>query len=100
MITLLNYLAAPALDNQTPIEAAFGVTPDISSLLQFYFYQPILYLDTEKPLSPASKELLSHWVGIADIVGDAMTYFILNPNYQIIAQSALCPAYHPAHQNL
>ena len=98
--TLLNHLATPSLDNKTPIEAAFGVTPDISNLLQFYFYQPVFYLDTNKPSFPQSKELFGHWVGIADNIGDALTYLILTPNNQIIARSTLCPAYHPEHQNL
>ena len=38
--SLLNHLATPSLNNKTPIEAAFGVTPDISNLIQFNFYQP------------------------------------------------------------
>ena len=71
--TLLNHLPAPALDNKTPIEAASGVTPGISSLLQFYFFCPVFSLDTDNPSFPASKELFGHWVGIADNVGDVST---------------------------
>jgi len=77
---LLNHIASQKLNNKTPIEVAFGVTPDISNLIQFYFYQPVFFLDTNKPSFPKSKELFGHWVGIADNVGDALTYLILAPN--------------------
>ena len=100
VVTLLNHLASPTLKNRTPTEVAFGITPDLSSLLQFYFYQPIFYLDTNGPSFPTSKELFGHWVGIADNVGDALTYLILTPNNKVIARSTLRPAYHPTHQNL
>jgi len=60
VVQVLNHLATPLLKNRTPIEKAFGVTPDISGLLQFYFYQPIFYLDTNTPAFPKSKELLGH----------------------------------------
>ena len=38
---LYNHTANEKLKWKTPIEKAFGNTPDISSLLEFYFYQPI-----------------------------------------------------------
>ena len=100
VVQVLNHLATPSLNNRTPIEKAFGVTPDISDLLQFYFYQPMFYLDTNKPAFPKSKELLGHWVGLTDNVGDALTYWILTTENQVIACSTLCPAYQSEHQNL
>ena len=100
VVQVLNHLATPNLNNRTPIEKAFGVTPDISGLLQFYFYQPVFYLDTNKPSFPNSKELFGHWVGIAENIGDALTYWILTPEYTLIARSTLCPAYQSNHQNL
>ena len=98
MTTLLKNLAAPVLDHKTPMEAASRVTPGISNLLQFYFFQSIFHLDTDKSLFLASKELFGHWVSIADNVGDALTYLIFTPNNQ--AHSTLCPAYCPGHKNL
>ena len=100
MATLLNHLSTPVLKDRTPIEKAFGVTPDISALKQFYFYEPVMYLDTNEPSFPHSKELFGHWVGIAENVGDALTYKILTLDLQIICRSTICPAYHPGHQNL
>src|SRR5687767_5098033 len=100
VVMVLNHLASPSLNNRTPIEKAFGVIPDISWLLQFYFYQPIFYLDTNKPSFLKSKEILGHWVGLTEHVGDALSYWILTTEHQLIACSTLCPAYHPGHQNL
>src|SRR5687767_3814857 len=100
VVMVLNHLATPSLNNITLIEGCFGVTPDISGLLQFYFYQPIFYLDTNKPAFPKSKELLGHWVGLIEHIGDALTYWIVIIEHQLIACSTLCPAYHPGHQNL
>src|SRR5687768_12078810 len=100
VVQVLNHLATPLLKNRTPIEKAFGVTPDISKLLQFYFYQPIFYLDTNTPAFPKSKELLGHWVGLTENIGDALTYWILTTEHEVIARSTICPAYHPGHQNL
>ena len=97
---LLNNLATPSLGHRTPYEKAFGTTPDISNLLQFYFYQPFFYLDTNDPSYINSKEQYGHWVGIAENVGDALTFKILTPDFQIICRSTLCPAYHPLHYNL
>src|SRR5688500_15736385 len=86
---VLNNLATPRLNNRTPIEKAFGVTPDLSGLLQFYFYQPVFYLDTNKPAFPHSKELLGHWVGLTENIGDALPYWILTTGKQLIAHSTL-----------
>src|SRR5688500_15230264 len=76
---LLNHLSSPGLDHKTPIEKVFRVTPDISALIQFYFYQPVMYLDTNKPSYPNSKELFGYWVGVAENVGDSLTY-VNTPN--------------------
>ena len=56
----------------TPIEMAFGLTPDISALIQFSFFQPIYFLDGTQPF-PSSKELPGRFLGLADSAGDALT---------------------------
>jgi len=42
-VFLLNRLASASLGWRTPIEVAFGVTPDISMLLIFTWYKPVFY---------------------------------------------------------
>ena len=40
---LLNHTACSALDGKTPLLALPGITPDISIILLFTFYQPVFY---------------------------------------------------------
>src|SRR5688500_9691690 len=46
---LLSHFSGKPLDYKTSIEVTFEVTPGTSNLLQFYFYQPVIFLDTNKP---------------------------------------------------
>ena len=39
---LLNHIACSALDGNLPLLALTGITPDISFILLFTFYQPVL----------------------------------------------------------
>ena len=83
-VYIMNHLAMEPLNQCTPIEVAFGaVTPDISACLQFHLYEPVLYY---KPYSsyPDSKESFGCFVGIAENVGDALTYLMLTADTQEI----------------
>ena len=44
-----------------------------------------MYLIFNIPLFPNSKELCGYWVGVAEFAGNALTYFIITPDYQIKA---------------
>eukprot|EP00957_Ditylum_brightwellii_P178777 13617873-Ditylum_brightwellii.AAC.1 len=48
----------------TPHQACVGVTPDISTLLQYQFYQSVHF--TDKDIFPKSDEYLVHWLGVAE----------------------------------
>ena len=87
-IYLLNHTANSSLGWITPIEKAFGVTPDISAITQFSFYEPIYYMDRESSF-PHTKELPGRFVGIAESTGDAMTYRILTSENKIISRSVI-----------
>ena len=63
VVYLLNHLANPALNWRTPLEACYGITPDISPLLLFTFFQRIYYLDSEIPF-PNSKK---NWGGLLEL---------------------------------
>ena len=99
VVYVTNRLAMTRLNDRTPIEAAFGVTPDISSLLQFKFFDKVLYLASDEPF-PNSKELCGHFVGIAENVGDALTYKILSEHNQVVCHSVIHPAADLANPNL
>jgi hypothetical protein len=64
------------------------VTPDISALLSFHFYEPVYYLDIEEP-TPYSKEKAAYWLGVAHNVGDALTYHILTDDTQQVIQRSV-----------
>ncbi|MGH3055873.1 MAG: hypothetical protein ACRDL7_12945, partial [Gaiellaceae bacterium] len=89
VVYLLNRLAAPTLEQRTPMEVAFGVTPDISALLEFHWYEPVYYYDPNVPF-PTSKEKSGHFVGIAENVGDALTFkLITDETNQVICRSVV-----------
>ncbi|MGH7955007.1 MAG: hypothetical protein ACREOZ_03515, partial [Gloeomargaritales cyanobacterium] len=83
----LNRTATKNLGYITPYEFARGETPDIS-VLQFEFWESLFYLD---PLSrfPQPTEQGGRFLGIAEYVGDAMTYWILSDTNQVIARSCV-----------
>ncbi len=87
-----NNMADPTNDWKIPNEIARGETVDISHLLTFYFYQPVLYLDpTEK--FPNSKEKPGWFVGFSDNIGDTMTFRILMSDKKtVIVRSVVRPA--------
>ena len=101
-IILLNHTANASIGGITPIERAFGITPDISALLQYAFNEPIYYLDTVSNTSsfPSTKEKLGRFVGIAESMGDAMTYYVLTRENKVIARSVMRSALDVENHNL
>jgi hypothetical protein len=97
VVYLLNHTATESINWRTPIEKCMGVTPDISALLQYHFYERVYY----KTFSTFSEddEAVGHVVGIAEHVGDALTYWILTSNNQVLACSLVCPADNPLEPN-
>ena len=89
VVMLLNYTALESLGWITPHQACFGITPDISALLQFTFFQPIYFSD--KDIFPNAEERMGHWLGVAENKGDALTYWILAENKQVLARSLVRP---------
>ena len=89
---LLNHLAVRTLNWKTPIEVATGETPDISNLLQFHWYEKVYYLDPRSSY-PSPREKLGHFVGVAEDVGDTLTYKVLTSDTrQVIFRSVVRPA--------
>jgi hypothetical protein len=79
-----NHTSVPSLGDRTPIEWILGYTPDISVLLQFSFWEPVLYKKYDEKFPSDSTELLGRFVGIAENVGHGMTYKILTEDNKII----------------
>ena len=89
---LLNHIACTALDGKIPLLALTGITPDISIILLFTFYQPVFYATYGQHFPSESEERAGYWVGFGEHCGDAMTHKILDQDTQkIIYRSAVRP---------
>src|SRR6056300_1198686 len=95
-----NHTAVKSLNWKTPIEMLTGTTPDISVLLRFQFYEQVYY-KTEEPSFPSeSPESLGRIVGIAQHVGNALTYKILTSDTnKVICRSEIRTADSPNDRN-
>ena len=60
---ILPKLACTALDGKIPLFALTGITPDISIILLFTFYQPVFYVTYEQNFPSESEERAGYWVG-------------------------------------
>jgi hypothetical protein len=78
------------LEGRTPFEAVTGNTPDISSISDYDFYEPVWYFD-EISSFPEPKCKMARWLGEAYNIGKAMCYFILPTNSIPIARSTVQP---------
>ena len=89
---LLSHIACTALDGKIPLFALTGITPDISIILLFTFYQPVFYATYDQNFPSESEKRAGYWVGFGEHCGDAMTHIILHPDTQkIIYRSAVRP---------
>ena len=82
-----NHAAVDSLGGRTPVEWLLGYTPDISVLLQFQFWEPVLYAKYDGKFPSDSTELLGRFVGISEHVGHAMSYKILTEDNKIIPRA-------------
>ena len=89
---LLNHIACAALDCKTPLFALTGITPDISILLLFTFYQPVFYATHDQHFPSEREERAGYSVGFREHCCDAMTHKLLDHETQkIIYRSAVRP---------
>jgi len=84
-----NHTAYRSLNNRTPIEWLHGVTPDITVLLQFQFWEPVYYTRYDTKFPADSTEDLGRFVGIAENVGHAMTFKVLTADRKVIHRSVV-----------
>jgi hypothetical protein len=74
----------------TPIQRAFGYTPDVSAILCFSWYQKILIY--EENCFPDSREQSGHFSGISENVADALTFLILiDDSHVVLSRSDVRP---------
>ena len=73
----------PQLKWQTPTQVSRGDTLDISHILVFQFFEPVLYLDPRVAF-PETKELPGYFVGFAKNTGDTLTFKVLKTDMRTI----------------
>jgi hypothetical protein len=92
-VYILIHLSHPILEDRAPLQVAFGTTVDISSMLCFFFFQPILYYGHDSPFLQSRKKP-GRFVGFSKTIGDALTFMIHTDNTkEIIHRSVVCSAH-------
>ena len=87
---IMNLTANASIGYNIPLQVLTGITPDISSILQFDWYEPVYYKTEESHFSSMSNEKAGHYVGVSEHVGHALTFMILtNDSQKIIHQSVI-----------
>ena len=96
---ILNHLSCEALAGNVPLGMLYGVSPDISIILLYTFYQPVFYATHNQSYPPVSEERAACWVGFGEHVGDALTHKLLDDDTKkILYRSAVRPS-DSAHPN-
>ena len=92
MCYILNHISTASLGGQVPLQVLFGVTPDISIMLLYTFYQPGFYATHDQHFPSDSEERAGFWVGFAEHCGDSLTHMVLDAvTLKSIYRSALRP---------
>ena len=93
MCYLLNHVSCESLKGQIPLTNLYGVTPYISILMMYTFYQSVYYASHNQSFPSTSEEKHAFWVGFSEHVGDAITHKLLDSSSnKIIHRSAVHPA--------
>ena len=65
---ILYHISKASLGGQVPLQVLYGVSPDISILLLYTFYQPVFYATHDQYFPSDSEERDGFWVGLQNIV--------------------------------
>ena len=89
VVYVMNRMATKSLSWRTPYESLTGITPDISVIYRFLFYDKIYFRNTNSrgdshSFPSESNERLGRFVGFSTHVGHGMTYKILTSDTQQI----------------
>ena len=77
------------LNWQTPLQALYGMKPDVSALVIFRFWEKVYYKHINANFPNNSTERIGRFVGVADNVGHVLTYKILSDEQRIIFRSRI-----------
>ena len=97
---ILNHIACGAFNGSIPLLVLYGITPDISIMLLYTFYQPVFCATHDQHFPSESEERAAFWVGFGEHCGDAMTHKLLDKITQkIIYKSAVRPITKSNHHH-
>ena len=89
---ILNHISTSSLGGQVPLQLLYGVTPDISIMLLYTFYQPVFYATHDQHFHFESEERVAFWVCFAECCGDSLTHTVVDSEtLRIIHRSAIRP---------
>ena len=92
MCDILNHISTASLGGQVHLQVLYGMTPDISIMLLYTFYQPVFYATHDQHFPSESEEHAAFWVGFAEHCGDSLTHVVLDADtLKIIYCSAIRP---------
>jgi len=83
------YHAIPRLEGRTPYELVHGYTPDLSSFVDFEFYQLIWYVVMPVPLFPHPRRNIGRWLGPSKTIMPDLVFKILTKTGHVIYTSAV-----------
>ena len=86
---ILNHLSCEAFDGNVPQGMLYGVSPVISIILLYTFYQPVFYATHNQSYSSVSEERAACWAGFGEHVGDALTHKLLDDDTKKILSTYL-----------
>ena len=90
---ILNHLSCKALAGNVSLGMLNGVSPDISILLLYTFYQLVLYATHNQSYLSVSEERAARWVGFGEHVGDALTHKLFDDaTKKILYRSSVRPS--------
>ena len=89
----LNHISCESLKGPIPLTKLYGVTPDISILMMYTFYQSVYYASNNQSFPSTSEEKHAFWVGFGEHAGDAITHKLLDSSSnKVIYRSVVQPA--------
>ena len=89
-------LSLPSLEGMSPEEKMTGDTPDISSLVEFGWWERVWYIE---PTDAHERRHLGRWLGPSTTVGSAIASWVLTKKAQEIVRSSVFPLSQEDLQN-
>ena len=86
----LNHISTALLGDHVPLQVLYGVTPDISIIVLYTFYQSAFYAIHDQHFPPDSEERDGFWVSFVEHCRDSLTHMVLDAEtLKIIFRGAL-----------